>query len=181
MNLASKAEYPSCGAEAVGGLAGCDEVFSRLIGREFADPVLFRAHRLTVDAYCLQHTEKYMISSKSAAAHLMGICWSLEVGESLHLPPELKRFVDGPHVFVRVAVPPQLRRGKINITHLNSLSEPREYLVASREWAQSVWLAWSSAWEQTRAWVREAQKANYHSHKATPLFGAGNAGTSGKG
>lgn len=157
--MVSLEDCPSCGAVAVGGLTGCEEVFSKLIGREFADSALFRAHRLTVDAYCLQHPEKYMISTKSAAAHLSGICWSLEIGENLHLPPALKRFVDGPRVFVRVAVPPQLHRGKINVTHLISVSEPHEYLVAAREWAHSAWSAWSSNWEQARAWVREAQNA----------------------
>lgn len=157
--MTSTKNCPSCGAPDVGGLTGCDDEFSRLIGREFSNPLLFRAHRLTVDAYCLQHPEKYMISTKSATAHLSCICWSLEFSESLHLPPALKRFVDGPRTFTRIAVPPELHRGSINITHLNELSDPTKYLIKAREWANSAWSAWPHAWEQTRAWVKEAQNA----------------------
>lgn len=43
--------------------------------------------------------------------------------------------------------------------HLNELSDPDEYLIKAREWANSAWTAWSHAWEQTRAWVKEAQNA----------------------
>ena len=151
------ADCPSCGAKDVDGLIGCDTAFCNLIGREFADPQIFRAHRLTVDAYCLQHPERYMISTKSAAAHLTGICWSLEVGESIHLPAALKRFVDGPRVFTRVPVPPRLLRGDMNITHLRAISDPDDYLMAARKWARSAWSAWSCGWEQARAWVTAAQ------------------------
>lgn len=149
-------DCPSCGAENVGSLSGCDALFCELIGREFADPRLFRAHRLTVDAYCLQHPERYMISTKSAAAHLAGICWSLEIGESLHLPAALKRFVDGPRSFTRVTAPPRLLRGKVNIGHLVAVAQPDEYFAGAREWARSAWSAWSHGWPQARAWVAEA-------------------------
>lgn len=157
--MVSIEDCPSCGAPAVGGLLGCDAKFSDLIGREFSVPALFRAHRLTVDAYCLQHPERYMISTKSAAAHLAGICWSLEIGESLHLPYPLKRFVDGPRVFARVPVPAKQHRGAINVTHLMAISDSDEYVAMARQWARSAWLAWPSGWAQARAWVREAQNA----------------------
>lgn len=159
MSPVRESDCPSCGAKNVGGLSGCDALFCGLIGREFADPQLFRAHRLTVDAYCLQHPERYMISTKSAAAHLAGICWSLEIDESRHLPAVLKRFFDGPRSFARVATPPWLLRGTVNIGRLAAVSQPDEYLVAAREWAHSAWSAWSHGWPQTRAWVAEARKS----------------------
>ena len=149
----------SCGATGVGGVLGCDAVFADLIGREFADPAFYRSHRLTVDSYCLQHPERYMISTKSAAAHLAGICWSLEVGESLHLPAPLKRFVDGPRTFDRVAAPPPLHRGRINLTYLLPIRDSEEYLEAAREWARSVWAAWAVGQEQAREWVAEARSS----------------------
>ncbi len=152
------ADCPSCGAQGIGGLAGCDETFSQLIGEEFSNALLFRAHRLTVDAYCLQHPEKYMISSKSATAHLAGICWSLEIEESVHMPPALKQLVDGPQQFERIAVPAPQQRGAVNILHLTELTDPQDYLRAAREWAQSAWTAWPHAWEQTRAWIARARR-----------------------
>src|SRR5215216_7826173 len=87
-------DCPSCGAVGVGGLGGCRTVFDELAGREFSDPAFFAAHRLSVDAYSLQHPEQFMKSSKSAAAHLTGMCWSMEYGYSVHLPRPLKNWVD---------------------------------------------------------------------------------------
>jgi Family of unknown function (DUF5946) len=136
-------------------------LFCDLIGREFADPRLFRAHCLTVDAYCLQHPERDMLSTKSAATHLAGICWSLEIGESLHLPAALKRLVDGPRSFARVATPLRPLRGNVNIGNLAAVSQPDEYLAAAREWARSAWSAWSHGWPQTRAWVADARKSTW--------------------
>ena len=71
---------PSCGAPGAGGLDGCLALFGALGAREFSDADYFRMHRLTVDAYCLQHPEQYMVSTKSAAAHLAAMCWSMELG-----------------------------------------------------------------------------------------------------
>lgn len=150
---------PYCGANGLNSHE-CDIAFSHLIGREFSDPALFRAHRLTVDSYCLQHPERYMVSSKSAATHLAGMCWSLEIGESIHLPPALKRFVDGPRTFTRVDVPPPQQRGTLNVTHMIGVTDPDRYLAAAREWAHSTWLAWAAASKQARAWVEEAQTAS---------------------
>jgi hypothetical protein len=76
-DVSEAAECPSCGAPGVGGLEGCRALLGRR-EREFSDPEYFRAHRLTVDAYSLQHPEQSMKSSKSAAAHLAGMCWSRE-------------------------------------------------------------------------------------------------------
>ena len=68
---------PECGAPGVASPDACKELFAEVGAREFADEAFFRVHRLTVDAYCLQHPNAYMRSSKSAAAHLA----------ALHSPP----------------------------------------------------------------------------------------------
>ena len=150
------AECPSCGAPGVGGLGGCQALFGRLGEREFSDPAYYRAHRLTVDAYCLQHPEQFMKSSKSAAAHLAGMCWSMERGRSLHLPAPLKRWVDGPRSFVRVAPPSPLDRGRVTLLSLVGALDADDYERRALEWARSAWEAWSAHWDQARAWVQEA-------------------------
>jgi hypothetical protein len=147
---------PSCGAPGVAGLDGCRALFGTLGAREFSNPDYFRAHRLTVDAYCLQHPDEYMKSSKSAAAHLAGMCWSLERGRSLHLPPALKRWVDGPRTYVRVPPPAPRRRGGLTVESLVGAVDPDDYERRALEWARSVWQAWSAHWPQARTWVEEA-------------------------
>lgn len=154
--IAEPAACPSCGAAGVGGLAGCRGLFDRLGAREFSDPNYFRAHRLSVDAYSLQHPEQFMKSSKSAAAHLAGMCWSMERGRSLHLPEPLKEWVDGARHYRRVTPPPPGRRGGITIVAVVGALDGVEYERKVVAWAQSAWEAWSPHWEQARAWVAEA-------------------------
>lgn len=69
---------PQCCATGVHDTDSCERLFQEVIGHEFSRSELFGVHRLTVDAYSLQHPDRYMKSTKSAAAHLSGLCWSLE-------------------------------------------------------------------------------------------------------
>jgi uncharacterized protein DUF5946 len=54
-----------CGAAVVQGKAGCLQIFEEILAREFSDYRYGKIHRLTVDAYSLQHPEAYMRSGKS--------------------------------------------------------------------------------------------------------------------
>src|ERR1700753_3154473 len=67
-----------CGAVVAEGKAGCLKMFEEILAREFSDYRYGRFHRLTVDAYSLQHPDEYMRSGKSFAAHLTGLCAALE-------------------------------------------------------------------------------------------------------
>ena len=58
----------------------------KLLARDFSDVTYFRVHRLLVDTYCVQHPERYCVSFKSLAAHLVGLCWSLEHSGSRAVP-----------------------------------------------------------------------------------------------
>lgn len=147
---------PLCGAAGVDGLDGCLASWGKIGTREFAHPEYFTFHRLTVDAYCLQHPERFMISTKSAAAHLAAMCWTMERGLSRHLPEELKVFVDGPKTFARLPPPPPLERGSITQADLACVTTLREYETRSWEWARAAWGAWSAHHAQARAWVRAA-------------------------
>jgi hypothetical protein len=113
-------------------------------------------HRLTVDAYSLQHPERFMKSSKSAAAHLAAMCWTMERGRSLHLPEPLKRWVDGPRRYARVTAPPPGCRGGLTVASVADAADPADYEARVLAWAASAWQAWAPHWDQARAWVEEA-------------------------
>lgn len=149
-------ECPLCGASDVGGLDGCRELFGALAEKEFSDASYFAFHRLTVDAYCLQHPEIYMISSKSAAAHLAAMCWSMEQGLTRNLHPRLKAFVDGPRKFARVEPPKPLHRGGFRISDMVLADTLDEYEAHAWTWARSAWGAWKDHWGLARQWVSEA-------------------------
>jgi len=155
-NIKTKIDCPSCGALSVGGLDGCLSLFVNLGLREFTNADYFKMHRLSVDAYCLQHPEQYMVSSKSAAAHLAAMCWTMEIEKSLHMPAQLKLWVDGPRRYVRILPPPLCNLGDLTIIDVFGTKNPEEYETKVWQWAKSAWDAWSDHWDQARVWVQEA-------------------------
>ena len=152
-----RAHCPECGAEGVGGTEGCNVFFQEVVGREFSQPELFQVHRLTVDAYSLQHPTQYMKSAKSAVAHLIGMCWAMEGEDGPHVARAMSRFLDGTPTFPRPEPPPPLSRGGMDITYIHSAQDSVALISRVREWARGAWDAWSQHHEQARAWVREAQ------------------------
>ncbi len=64
-----------CGAWIADGTAGCQALFEEIGARAWADLRYARRQRMVVDAYCLQHPERYCVSAKSLAAHLTGLAW----------------------------------------------------------------------------------------------------------
>jgi Family of unknown function (DUF5946) len=82
-----------CGAVVGQGKAGCLELFEEILAREFSDYRYGRLHRLTVDAYSLQHPDAYMRSGKSFAAHLTGICAVFEYEETLAINQEVQKWL----------------------------------------------------------------------------------------
>lgn len=144
---------PECGAAGVDDAAECEALFQDVIGREFGQPELFGVHRLTVDAYSLQHPDQYMRSTKSAAAHLAGMCWSLEHGGGSSVSRALSAWLDGAVELPRVAPPAPWQRGEVTIRHVHDAGGAPPHKERVREWAESVWAAWESGHEQARAWV----------------------------
>lgn len=156
MTTSIEPHCPDCGAPGVASPDACKELFAEVGAREFADEAFFRVHRLTVDAYCLQHPDAYMRSSKSAAAHLAAMCWSMEHGRSANLPGALKRWVDGPRSYARVVPPPPQQRGALTLRHVLGVDDPDEYAMRAKEWARSAWEAWGEHHDRARAWVAQA-------------------------
>ncbi|WP_169738534.1 DUF5946 family protein [Afifella pfennigii] len=153
----SSVACPLCGASGVGGLDGCLEIFDGVIGKEFQSPERFAVHRLTVDSYSLQHPERFMVSTKSAATHLAAMCWSLECGLSRNLPLPLKNMVDGQKSFERLEPPVPQARGEVTILDVAHIESASDYTAAVWIWARSAWDAWSTHHDQARLWIAQAK------------------------
>ncbi|HEV2861505.1 MAG TPA: DUF5946 family protein [Pyrinomonadaceae bacterium] len=147
----------SCGAAAEGGKAGCLKLFEEVIAREFEDYRYGRVHRLTVDAYSLQHPDEYMRSGKSFAAHLTGMCAALE-GEDVETVQDVNRTVQkwlstNPKI-EKPAVPE--RRGTLTVAHVHAAADADEHVGRVREWARDAWGAWAEHHEFARRLIAEA-------------------------
>jgi hypothetical protein len=144
-----------CGAAVEGGRAGCLKLFEEVIAREFSDYRYGRAHRLTVDAYSLQHPGKYMRSGKSFAAHLTGMCAALEHDDAAALNRAVQKWLStNPHVDKPARLPE--RRGELNVTHVHAAPDADAHVGRVKEWARDVWAAWAEHQELARRLMGEA-------------------------
>jgi hypothetical protein len=148
----------SCGAAVPQGKAGCLKLFEEILAREFSDYRYGKIHRLTVDAYSLQHPDEYMRSGKSFAAHLTGMCAALEHEDALALNQTVQKWLStNPEVAKPARLP--VRRGNLNIAYIHGASDADEHIKRVREWARDVWGAWSEHHDLARRLMGEAAAA----------------------
>ena len=146
-----------CGAVVAEGRAGCLKLFEEILAREFSDYRYGRIHRLTVDAYSLQHPDKYMRSGKSFAAHLTGMYAALESEDALALNQTVQKWLStNPSIDKPAQLPTPKRRGRLNIAYVHSAPDADEHVKRVREWARDVWAAWSAHHELARQFINEA-------------------------
>lgn len=151
-----EARCPDCGAAVDGGRAGCQKLFDEILAREFGDYRYASEHRLTVDAYSLQHPAEYMRSAKSYAAHLTGMYAALEIENTTSANRAVQRWLGGRKILKRPGEPAQQERGTFTIVHPYEAETPEEHLRRVREWAVSTWAAWYSYHDLAKQWVAEA-------------------------
>jgi ribosome-associated protein len=154
-----------CGQAVAGGTAACQSMMDELAAMHFSDVAYFGVHRLFVDAYSLQHPDRYCASFKSLAAHLAHLCWSIEHGGSRAVPSEaIRRWVERhPHL----AKPPlPVARGTLTIADVARGTTAADHHREVARWARSVWEAHASLHEIARGWVASALEATNRSRVA---------------
>ena len=144
-----------CGAAVSEGRIGCQKMFDEVIAREFSDYRYGRTHRLTVDAYSLQHSEQYMRSGKSFAAHLTGMCSAFEYEDSLETNRIVQKWLSGNPVISKPARLPE-QRGDLTIMYIHSAADAEEHNERVQEWAHSIWDAWSEYHSLARQLIGKA-------------------------
>jgi hypothetical protein len=148
-----------CGAVVAEGKAGCLKLFEEILVREFSDYRYGKIHRLTVDAYSLQHPDSYMRSGKSFAAHLTGIYAALEAKDALAVNRTVRKWLStNPKIEKPAGLP--LHRGKLTITFIHSAVDADEHSKRVREWAREVWRAWNEHHTFAKQLIDEAAKEN---------------------
>ena len=149
---------PECGAAVLQGREACQKLFDEVLAREYGDYRYARMHRLTVDAYALQHPAEYMRSAKSYAAHLTGLYAALETDAMAETNRAVQQWLNGSHVFPRPDNPAPRQRGMLTVIHVHEAVDPDDHLRRVREWALSAWTAWHAYHHLARHWVGEAAR-----------------------
>lgn len=146
---------PACGGR-FADLAACQAAFERLVAVDFSGFAPYASHRLAVDAYSLQHPDRYMKSAKSAAAHLTGIVHAFDYDGSPRVGRALQTWLNGSVEVARPEPPPPRRRGEVTLADVLGADDPDEHAARVRRWALSAWEAWSAHHAAARRWVEEA-------------------------
>jgi hypothetical protein len=140
-----------CGAQVVGGTAGCALVFKDMLGQDFLSGSDRRMHHLAHNAYVLQHPKGQ--SNRSIAIHLTSLCWLVErsgrPGWDLLPSGVLSRLSsdDG----LSWLEPPN-GRPRLTLLHVWG-HRPEEYGDRVEAWALDVWKAWSPHQSRARTWL----------------------------
>ena len=130
-------------------------MFEDLVARDFSDVAYFSVHRLLVDTYALQHPARYCASPKSLAAHLMGLCWSVERGGNRAVGGEpLRAWLDGAARVRKPEIPSF--RGRITIADVRSAPDVASHVRSVELWARSTWEAYATLHETARDWIQRA-------------------------
>jgi hypothetical protein len=170
-----KSICPGCGVETpiidgsvhryMASSAGCWAKYGELLAREYENLEYMAAHRLTVDAYAVQHPGKPSKQSiQSVAVHLISLCAVLELGMSHREATALIKICADEGRFEWLE-PPSTH--EINLLHPLEAQSSAEHAAAVREWASAAWQAWAAHHERVRVWATLA--ANTLSQLGTRL------------
>ena len=163
--MTTESACPSCGAvtAAVVGPVhryldsspGCWAAYGQVLEKEYSDFAYGKNHRLTVDAYALQHPGKPSSQTiSSAAVHLASLCQILEHGmKPLESTEFMQNFVKHKECFTWLEPPENL--GDVTVVDVLEVESSKQHLAQVEEWANATWLAWQQHHEQIETWIKE--------------------------
>jgi hypothetical protein len=132
--------------------AGCWGAFGEVLAREYSDPGYFAVHRLSVDAYAVQHPGKPSRQSiHSVGLHLIRLGLFLEHGLSAeNANAAMQKAATFKHTFFWLE--PPVSPGWLTVADVVKAGTAQEHKLAVRAWAQSAWAAWSPRHDTIRTW-----------------------------
>lgn len=131
---------------------GCWQAYGELLAREYQDPRYTRIHRVTVDAYAVQHPGVDTPQARnSVGIHLSRLLLLLERG----WPIERVNAAMGAITAKKHDYPwltPPADPGSLTVLHPFAATSPEEHADRVEEWARCVWSAWSEHHPTVRRW-----------------------------
>ncbi len=149
-------EFPDMDGPVHGYMAsspGCWSVYGEVLAREYSDQSYFDVHRLTVDAYAVQHpgsTDRQSI--QSVGLYLIRLCLFIENGLTAEKANDaMLEAGKSKHLFFWLEPPNSL--GLITAADVAKVNTVEEHKAIVRKWAQTAWTAWSSHHNTVRSWI----------------------------
>lgn len=132
---------------------GCWAAFGQVLAREYSNPALSQVHRLSVDAYAVQHPGDHSRQAiQSVGLHLVRLCLLIERG----LPPArandaMLRAARHKEQFTWLERPENF--GSITVADVVTATAPESHAAAVRAWANEAWRAWAPHHLTARCWA----------------------------
>jgi hypothetical protein len=123
---------------------GCWKIYCDILVREHGEWRYPPIHRLTVDAYAVQHPGRQTPqTTQSVIVHLISMYLVLERGYDFQRATGAMRGVIEKHKQDFVWLTPPDNRGDITVLDVSKARDLEEHTEMVRQWAWSVWNAWS--------------------------------------
>lgn len=139
--------------EYIGASPGCWSIYMDVLGREYGPYGFPECHRLTVDAYAVQHPGiPSRRSTQSVAAHLIAL--HLVLDRSVRpraVTAHLRSIVHNAGRFVWLE-PPSFT-GTLSILDVAAANDLAAHERVVWRWAASVWAAWAPHHAAVREWA----------------------------
>lgn len=158
---------PGCGAEFppfngathpyMRSSSGCWAAFGAVLAREYADPTLFAVHRLSVDAYAVQHPgdPSSRPAVQSVGLHLARLTLQLERGLSAERANAVMlQLTEYKARFHWLEPPASL--GAVTVAQVAPLADPAQHAEGVRAWSRSALDAWQAHHATVERWLHFA-------------------------
>ena len=150
-------QCPQCGVELpesdgpthryFGASPACWAAYGKVLEREYADPAFFKNHRLTVDAYALQHPgDKSSQAVQSVNVHLISTTLIFKYKAPAKRAYQAMSKISAAskqdkNLFAWLKPPASL--GDVTVLDLLPITEVDDHLALIERWAHSAWQAWA--------------------------------------
>ncbi|MEM1092304.1 MAG: DUF5946 family protein [Pseudomonadota bacterium] len=136
---------------------GCWATFGTVLEREYANPTYARLHRLTVDAYAVQHpgesvTEPLPAAIRSVCLHLISLHAVLERRVEPAAATALLSKASQHRSWFRWLEPPA-SVGEVTVADVALATSAEAHEEAVTRWATSAWNAWQDHHATVATWV----------------------------
>ncbi len=132
---------------------GCWAVYGAVLAREYSDLSYFQVHRLTVDAYAVQHPgADDRQSIQSVALHLIRLCLFLEHDLKAE-DANAAMLLAGRNKAKFHRLPAPQLMGQVTAADVIKTSSVTAHKDRVMAWAHAAWEAWSEQHHIIRSWL----------------------------
>jgi hypothetical protein len=137
---------------------GCWAIYGEILAKEYGAFQHPPIHRLTVDAYAVQHPGRPTPQTiQSVTGHLISLCSVLERGYEFAKATEMMRSAIARFKGAFVWLEPPASFGRITVLDVVKAQNLSDHIKHVEQWANEVWEAWKAHHDTIQYWIDRLQ------------------------